>query len=123
MAEWDRKGVFGGEEEGDGVRSGPGEARTRGIYGARLLFLVSAKTNKRHHHHRYTHTGDKQPVTCNIYIKSIHIVAPTDADFCAKTLNGVHMCVCICICKYICIYVYIYICIYIYTHKYIYIYI
>ena len=28
MAEWDRKGVFGGEEEGGGVRSGPGEART-----------------------------------------------------------------------------------------------
>jgi hypothetical protein len=27
-AEWDRKGVFGGEEEGGGVRSGPGAART-----------------------------------------------------------------------------------------------
>jgi hypothetical protein len=28
VAEWDRKGVFGGEEEGGGVRSGPGAART-----------------------------------------------------------------------------------------------
>ena len=26
--EWDRIGVFGGEEEGGGVRSRPGEART-----------------------------------------------------------------------------------------------
>ena len=101
MAEWDRKGVFGGEEEEGGVRSGPGEARTilllhiisvrpskqplmvrtflkvylelgsyflflqeqitdiitsygtylpQGIHGARLLFFVSARTNKRHHH-------------------------------------------------------------------------
>ena len=28
MVEQDRKGVFGGEEEGGGVRSGPGAART-----------------------------------------------------------------------------------------------
>ena len=28
MAEEDRIGIFGGEEEGGGVRSGPGEART-----------------------------------------------------------------------------------------------
>jgi len=56
------------------VRSGPGEARTtlllhiisvrpskqplmvrtflKGIYGARLLIFVSARTNKRHHHRR-----------------------------------------------------------------------
>jgi hypothetical protein len=27
-AEWDRKGVFGGEEDGVGERSGPGAART-----------------------------------------------------------------------------------------------
>jgi hypothetical protein len=24
----------------------------QGIYGARLLFFVSARTNKRHHHHK-----------------------------------------------------------------------
>jgi hypothetical protein len=69
--EWDRKGVFGGEEEGGGVRSGPGAARTilllhiisarpskqrlmvrtfLKVYGAWLLFFVSARTNKRHNH-------------------------------------------------------------------------
>jgi len=70
IAGWSYGGVgqIGGEEEGGGVRSGPGEARTilllhiisvwpsygtylpQGIYGARLLFFVSARTNKRHHH-------------------------------------------------------------------------
>ena len=61
-----------GEEEGGGVRSGPGAARTilrfhtisarppkqplmvrtlLKVYGARLPFFVSARTNKRHHHH------------------------------------------------------------------------
>jgi hypothetical protein len=64
--------------EGGGVRSGPGEARTilllhiisvrpskqplmvrtflkvYNIHGARLLFFVSARTNKRHHHHPLT---------------------------------------------------------------------
>ena len=83
-------GVFGGEEEGGGVRSGPGEDRTilllhiisvrpskqplntakaklcfcknnkrriimertfLKVYGAWLLFFVSERTNKRHHHH------------------------------------------------------------------------
>ena len=63
-------GVFGVEEEGGGVRSGPGEARTilllhiisarpskqphmvgstLGVYSFGLIF-VSARTNKRHHH-------------------------------------------------------------------------
>ena len=62
--------VFGGEEEGGGVRSGPGAARTillfhtisarpskqphmvgstLGVYSFGLIF-VSARTNKRHHH-------------------------------------------------------------------------
>jgi hypothetical protein len=62
--------VFGGEEEGGSVRSGPGEARTillfdtisarpskqprmvgstLGVYSFALIF-VSARTNKRHHH-------------------------------------------------------------------------
>ncbi len=27
----------------------------KGIYGAWLLFFVSARTNKRHHHHRAVH--------------------------------------------------------------------
>ena len=70
-AEYDRIGVFGGEEEGGGVRSGPGEARAillLHIISARpskqplmvRTFLkvymelgshfVSARTNKRHHH-------------------------------------------------------------------------
>jgi len=47
------------------VRSGPGSARTfllflsygtylpKGIYGACLIFFVSARTNKRHHHQGY----------------------------------------------------------------------
>jgi hypothetical protein len=69
--EWDRLGVFGGEEEEGGVRSGPGAARTIllfhiissspskqprmvggtiGVYSVGLIF-VSARTNKRHHHH------------------------------------------------------------------------
>ena len=60
-----------GKEEGGGVRSGPGAARTillfhtinarpskqprmvgstLGVYGFGLIF-VSARTNKRHHHH------------------------------------------------------------------------
>ena len=64
------RGLRGGEEEG-GVRSGPGAARTililhiisaspskqpllvgstLGVYSVRLIF-VSARTNKRHHHH------------------------------------------------------------------------
>jgi hypothetical protein len=63
-------GVFGGEEEGGGVRSGPGEARTILLFhiisdrsskqplmvptflrefGAWFLFFVSARRNKRHH--------------------------------------------------------------------------
>ena len=41
MAEWDRKGVFGGEEEGGGVRSGPGEART-----ILLLHIISVRPSK-----------------------------------------------------------------------------
>ena len=64
-----RKGVFGGEEERGGERSGPGAARTillvhiisarpskqpliirTFLYGAWLLFFVSARTNKGHHH-------------------------------------------------------------------------
>jgi len=74
-AEWEI-GVFGGEKEGDGVRSRPGEARAARtilrlhiisampsslfnpfmvrtflkVY-MELLFFVSARTNKRHHHH------------------------------------------------------------------------
>ena len=40
-AEYDRKGVFGGEEEGGGVRSGPGAAREN------LLFqIISASPSK-----------------------------------------------------------------------------
>jgi hypothetical protein len=66
---WDRLGVFGGEEEEGGVRSGPGEVRTillfhspskqscmvgstLGVYSLGLI-LVSARTNKRHHHHHH----------------------------------------------------------------------
>jgi hypothetical protein len=66
-----QKGVFGGEEEGGGVRSGPGAARTiqlfhiisarpseqplmvrtfLKVYRAWLLFFVSERTNKGHHH-------------------------------------------------------------------------
>ena len=41
MAEWDRKGVFGGEEEGGGVRSGPGEAKT-----ILLLHIISVRPSK-----------------------------------------------------------------------------
>ena len=62
--------VFGVEEEGDGVRSGPGVTRTillfhiisarpskqtrmvcmfLMVYGDWILFFVSARTNKRHH--------------------------------------------------------------------------
>jgi hypothetical protein len=41
VAEWDRKGVFGGEEEGGGVRSGPGEART-----ILLLHTISVRPSK-----------------------------------------------------------------------------
>jgi hypothetical protein len=62
-----------GEEEGGGVTSGPGAARTillfhiisarpskqplmvrtfLKVHGAWLLFFVSARTNKRHHHHQ-----------------------------------------------------------------------
>ena len=41
MAEEDRKGVFGGEEEGGGVRRGPGEART-----ILLRHFISARTSK-----------------------------------------------------------------------------
>ena len=37
----DRKGVFGGEEEGGGVRSGPGEART-----ILLLHIISVRPSK-----------------------------------------------------------------------------
>jgi hypothetical protein len=70
-AEWDRLGVFGGEEEEGGVRSGPGAARTILLFhiisaiplnsllwwefplGCSVgLIFVSARTNKRHHHHR-----------------------------------------------------------------------
>ena len=68
-------GVFEGEEEGGGVRSGPGAARTillfhiisarsskqplmvrtfLKVYGARLPFFASARTNKRHPHHTAT---------------------------------------------------------------------
>ena len=36
-----RKGVFGGEEEGGGVRSGPGEART-----ILLLHIISIRPSK-----------------------------------------------------------------------------
>jgi hypothetical protein len=64
--------VFGGEEEGGGVRSGPGEARTilllhimsarppkqplmvrtfLKVYMELGSYFVSASTNKRHHHH------------------------------------------------------------------------
>ena len=71
-AEKDRRGLRGGGD-GGGVRSGPGAARTiilfhiisarpskqplmvrtfLKIYGAWLLFFVSVRTNKRHHHHR-----------------------------------------------------------------------
>jgi hypothetical protein len=39
--EKDRIGVFGGQEEGGGVRSGPGEART-----IRLLHIISARPSK-----------------------------------------------------------------------------
>jgi hypothetical protein len=38
---WCRKGVFGGEEEGGGVRSGPGEART-----ILLLHIISPRPSK-----------------------------------------------------------------------------
>jgi len=41
MAEQDRKGVFGGKEEGGGVRSGPGEART-----ILLLHIISVRPSK-----------------------------------------------------------------------------
>jgi hypothetical protein len=41
VVEWDRKGVFGGEEEGGGVRSGPGEART-----ILLLHIISVRPSK-----------------------------------------------------------------------------
>ena len=41
MTELDQKGVFGGEEEGGGVRSGPGEART-----ILLLHIISASPSK-----------------------------------------------------------------------------
>jgi hypothetical protein len=65
------EGSSGGEEEGGGVRSRPGSARTilffriisarpskqtrmvgstLGVYNFGLIF-VSARTNKRHHHH------------------------------------------------------------------------
>jgi hypothetical protein len=70
-AEKDRIGVFGGEEERNGVRSGPGEARTMlllhiisarpckqplmiraflKVYMELGSYFVSARTNKRHHH-------------------------------------------------------------------------
>jgi hypothetical protein len=39
--EQDRKGVFGGEEEGGGVRSGPGSART-----ILLFHIISARPSK-----------------------------------------------------------------------------
>ncbi len=73
------EGVFGGEEEGGGVRSGPRAARTillfhiisarpskqprmvrtfREVYGARLLFFVSERTNKRHQHHLLRRGGN-----------------------------------------------------------------
>jgi hypothetical protein len=74
--------VFWGEEEGGGVRSGPGEARTillLHIISARpskqprmvrtflkvyvelgSCFSVSARTNKRHHHHKVrSETGEE----------------------------------------------------------------
>ena len=41
MAEQDQKGVFGGEEEGGGVRSGPGEART-----ILILHIISVRPSK-----------------------------------------------------------------------------
>jgi hypothetical protein len=40
-AEQDRKGVFGGGEEGGGVRSGPGAART-----ILLFHIISARPSK-----------------------------------------------------------------------------
>ena len=70
-SEWDRLGVFGGEEEEGGVRSRSGAARTillfhiisarpskqpcmvgstLGVYSFGLIF-VSTRTSKRHHHH------------------------------------------------------------------------
>jgi hypothetical protein len=39
--EYDQKGVFGGEEEGGGVRSGPGAART-----ILLFHIISARPSK-----------------------------------------------------------------------------
>jgi hypothetical protein len=41
VVEWDLKGVFGGEEEGGGVRSGPGVART-----ILLLHINSVRPSK-----------------------------------------------------------------------------
>jgi hypothetical protein len=76
-SEWDWLGVFGGEEEGGGVRSGPGAAGTfllfhiisvspskqprmvgsfLGVYIVGQIF-VSARTNKRHHHLRLPRTA------------------------------------------------------------------
>jgi hypothetical protein len=40
-AEWDRKGVFGGEEEGGSVRGGPGAART-----VLLFHIIGARPSK-----------------------------------------------------------------------------
>ena len=41
LAEYDRKGVFGAEEEGGGVRSGPGAART-----ILLFHIISVRPSK-----------------------------------------------------------------------------
>ena len=42
----------------------------KGIYGARLLFFVSARTNKRHHHHhRHSHSEWQQvPKHCDVWV-------------------------------------------------------
>jgi hypothetical protein len=37
----------------------------QGIYGARLLFFVSARTNKRHHHTKRQRTGSVNYLKCN----------------------------------------------------------
>jgi hypothetical protein len=45
----------------------------QGIYGARLLFFVSARTNKRHHHHHIYTTGV-------VPVDAVEVVVPVVGD-------------------------------------------
>ena len=97
-----------GEEEGDGVRSGPGDARTilllhissarpskqplmvrnfLRIYNELCSYFVSTRTNKRHHHH----LTPKSKSTCdgddlNGCTYAVHVSAP--AEFCSYFVSA-----------------------------------